>query len=377
MNPAVSPYASISVVPSSQAAPGSIAEGSSVFVRVLAAEGGGRYTVSFAGRRFSVLSRQALGIGSAFRADVRVEKGQVLLVPRRLLPFSAAFPESGSAGDTEGVRRFSSLRESGGEKLSVFLQQLGLPFDDVSFRSVQFFQENGIRFDGRLALKARAIAKRFKGREEDAAEIALFLLQKGLEADENAILYLLDIMDGKQNSNENSSGRFLDAAAALQNGGASSGNFLPFVYENASKLLSLPFGLLSFLNHYKSEDKHWLVLPFEYCTETVKFDGVIRLFLNLEEKKTEKILISAFSLVKNYYFVLSFKGKTNKDNKIHLDVDYCVTPAVLKSETVKLGRLLETSMADIADLTVRYREDICRAGCFTGAPDLFFAEARA
>ena len=366
MNPAVSPYASISIVSPSEAGPGGIAEGSSVFVRVLAAEDSGRYTVSFAGRRFSVLSRQALGIGSAFRADVRVEKGQVLLVPRRDF-----------AGDTEGVRRFSSLRESGGEKLSVFLQQLGLPFDDVSFRSVQFFQENGIRFDGRLALKARAIAKRFKGREEDAAEIALFLLQKGLEADENAILYLLDIMDGKQNSNENSSGRFLDAAAALQNGGAFSGNFLPFVYENASKLLSLPFGLLSFLNHYKNEDKHWLILPFEYCINSTKFTGVIRLFLNLEEKKTEKILISAFSLVKNYYFVLSFKRKTNKDNKIRLDVDYCVTPAVLKSETVKLGRLLETSMADIADLTVRYREDICRAGCFTGAPDLFFAEARA
>lgn len=374
MNPAINPYASISIVSPSEAGPGGIAEGSSVFVRVLAAEDGGRYTVSFAGRRFSVLSRQALGIGSAFRADVKVEKGQVLLVPRRLSPFSAAFPEGGSTGDAEGVRRFSSLHEVGGEKLSAFLEQLGLPFDDVSFRSVQFFQENGIRFDGRLALKARAIAKRFKGREEDAAEIALFLLQKGLEADENMVLYLLDILNGKQNSNENSSGSFSELA---QNEGGSAGDFLPFVYENASKLLSLPFGLLSFLNHYKNEDKHWLILPFEYCINSTKFTGVIRLFLNLEEKKTEKILISAFSLVKNYYFVLSFKGKTNKDNKIRLDVDYCVTPAVLKSETVKLGRLLETSMADIADLTVRYREDICRAGCFTGAPDLFFAEARA
>ena len=178
MNPAINPYASISVVSPAEAGPGSITEGSSVFVRVLAAEDGGRYTVSFAGRRFSVLSRQALGIGSAFRADVKVEKGQVLLVPRRLLPFSAAFPERGSAGDAEGVRRFSSLHEVGGEKLSAFLEQLGLPFDDVSFRSVQFFQENGIRFDGRLALKARAIAKRFKGREEDAAEIALFCCKK-------------------------------------------------------------------------------------------------------------------------------------------------------------------------------------------------------
>ena len=374
MNPAVSPYASISVVPSSQAAPGSIAEGSSVFVRVLAAEGGGRYTVSFAGRRFSVLSRQALGIGSAFRADVKVEKGQVLLVPRRLSPFSAAFPEGGSAGDAEGVRRFSSLHEVGGEKLSAFLEQLGLPFDDVSFRSVQFFQENGIRFDGRLALKARAIAKRFKGREEDAAEIALFLLQKGLEADENMVLYLLDILNGKQNSNENSSGSFSELA---QNEGGSAGDFLPFVYENASKLLSLPFGLLSFLNHYKSEDKHWLVLPFEYCINSTCFNGVIRLFINLEEKKTEKMLISAFSSVRNYYFVISFKGKTNTDNKIRLIIDYCITHAVSNFEAMKLGGLLETSMAGIADLAVHYREDMCRFGCFTGAPDLSFAEARA
>lgn len=373
MNPAINPYASISVVSPSEAGPGSIAEGSSVFVRVLAAEDGGRYTVSFAGRRFSVLSRQALGVGSAFRADVRVEKGQVLLVPRHTVPFSALGGEDGSAG----VRRFSSLHEAGGEKLSAFLEQLGLPFDDVSFRSVQFFQENGMRFDSRLALKARAIAKRFKGREEDAAEIALFLLQKGMEIDENMILYLLDILKGNENQNGNPSGRFSEAGAALQNEGSSAGNFLPFFYENASELLSLPFGLLSFLNQYKNGNKHWLVLPFEYCIDSTKFAGVIRLFLNLEEKKTEKILISAFSPVRNYSFMLSFKGKTNKDNKICLTIDYCITPVVSSFETIKLGRLLETSMAGIADLTVRYREDLCRSGCFTGAPDLSFVEARA
>ena len=370
MNPAINPYASISVVSPSEAGPGSIAEGSSVFVRVLAAEDGGRYTVSFAGRRFSVLSRQALGIGSAFRADVRVEKGQVLLVPRRTVPFSALGGEDSSAG----VRRFSSLHEAGGEKLSVFLEQMGLPFDDVSFRSVQFFQENGMRFDGRLALKARTIAKHFKGREEDAAEIALFLLQKGMEIDENTILYLLDILQRDQSSNENHSGRFSEL---LQNEGGSAGNFLPFFYENASELLSLPFGLLSFLNQYKNGNKHWLILPFEYCINSTKFAGVIRVFLNLEEKKTEKMLISAFSSVRNYGFVLSFKGKTNKDNKIFLTIDYCITPVVSNFEAIKLGRLLETSMAGIADLRVRYREDLCRSGCFTGAPDLSFVEARA
>jgi len=107
------------------------------------------------------------------------------------------------------------------------------------------------------------------------------------------------------------------------------------------------------------------------------FNGVIRLFLNLEEKKTEKMLISAFSSVRNYYFVISFKGKTNTDNKIRLIIDYCITPAASNFEAMKLGGLLETSMAGIADLAVHYREDMCRFGCFTGAPDLSFAEARA
>ena len=89
------------------------------------------------------------------------------------------------------------------------------------------------------------------------------------------------------------------------------------------------------------------------------------------------MLISAFSSVRNYYFVISFKGKTNTDNKIRLIIDYCITPAASNFEAMKLGGLLETSMAGIADLAVHYREDMCRFGCFTGAPDLSFAEARA
>ncbi|MGI5173585.1 hypothetical protein H0R92_08300 [Treponema sp. OMZ 840] len=363
------PPSSIPVVSFSQAGSKTLTEGSTVFVRVLAFEGSGRYTVSFAGQRFSVFSRSALPPGTSFRADVRMENGRILLVPRREPAFSD------SAGNS--VKRFSSLNADSSGKLFSFLQQLGLPADSLSFRLVQFFQENGVQFNSRFALKARSLAKRFKGYEDDAAEAALFLLQKGIEPDEKSIMYVLSLLYGTcGDDTNNKGGEFLHEFSAFSLSDIEN-TIVSHLYEKPEHIVSLPPGLLSFLNHTKTSEKHWIFLPFEYCIGDKVFSGVIRVFLNLEQKKAEKAVISAFTPITNYLFMLYFKHQTNQKEKLGIHIDYCISPAVSESKTARLNRLLNELLSAIAETEVCYRQDLFDSGGFTGMPDLSFVEARA
>ena len=59
-----------------------IREGSSVYVKVLNQVGQNSYTASFAGARFIVKSNNPLQINSSFVATVKLQSGQVLLVPK-------------------------------------------------------------------------------------------------------------------------------------------------------------------------------------------------------------------------------------------------------------------------------------------------------
>ena len=59
-----------------------IREGSSVYVKVLNQVGQNSYTASFAGARFIVKSNNPLQINSSFVATVKLQNGQVLLVPK-------------------------------------------------------------------------------------------------------------------------------------------------------------------------------------------------------------------------------------------------------------------------------------------------------
>ncbi len=365
MKPGIS--SAVSVVSAEHAGAGSIKEGSEVFVRVLADEGAGRYSVSFAGQRFSVYSARALESGAAFKALVRVQNGIVLLIPRESAHFSARH--------NAGVQRFASFTADSSGKLHTFLQQLGLPADNLSFRLVQFFQESALRFNKELALKARNAAKRFAGREEKAAHAALLLLEKGLEADDdsiNALLYVLYAQDGGRRHNESDSGAGQNRDTRAQEGGDS---FIPLIY-GSTDCLSLPAGLLSFLNQYKTSDNHWVFLPFDYDIGDNLFNGVIRVLVNLKEKKTEKVIISAFSATKTYLFMLYFNGRVDGKDTFGLNIDYCVEPGISNNKVETVNHLLRRVLSN-ADCTIRYRPDLIRCGGGTAAAPLSLVEVHA
>lgn len=449
-------FSSISIISAADIRTGSAAEapalheGDTVFVRVLSQQGKNRYAVSFAGQRFNVFSQRALPNGASFSAAVKIKDGSILLVPQ-----NRTHTISNGANAVKHVP-FMDADVSG--RLNAFFEQALLPSDDISLRLLQFFQENGLRFNGRQAQKARAAALRFAGREKEAAEAALFLLEKGVQPDEQTLGELLDVLygsseqdgntgdsaqeqDGQDRDGGSSDGKHSghrrapdgsedDVDGSAGNGGSLpvgeevTGNWAPTVgtasavggeqadggtapavdtdtaknaasaapdnllqklsllYENTDECLALPCGLLSFVNHYKTSCKHWVLLPFDYDIGNKSFNGVIRLLLNTQEKKLEKIGISAFSPVKNYFFMVHLHRlhnlKINNLKKLQLSVNYCVTPEPPHAQRRKLDAFLKEGVfgnAGIADCKIDFVPDLYRTGSFTEMNGVFVAEA--
>lgn len=430
-------FSSISIISAADIRTGSAAEapalheGDTVFVRVLSQQGKNRYAVSFAGQRFNVFSQRALPNGASFSAAVKIKDDSILLVPQ-----NRTHTISNGANAVKHVP-FMEADVSG--RLNAFFEQALLPSDDISLRLLQFFQENGLRFNGRQAQKARAAALRFAGREKEAAEAALFLLEKGVQPDEQTLGELLDVLygsseqdgntgdsaqeqDGQDRDGGSSDGKHSghrrapdgsedDVDGSAGNGGSLpigeevTGNWAPAVgtdtaknaasaapdnllqklsllYENTDECLALPCGLLSFVNHYKTSCKHWVLLPFDYDIGNKSFNGVIRLLLNTQEKKLEKIGISAFSPVKNYFFMVHLHRlhnlKINNLKKLQLSVNYCVTPEPPHAQRRKLDAFLKEGVfgnAGIADCKIDFVPDLYRTGSFTEMNGVFVAEA--
>lgn len=430
-------FSSISIISAADIRTGSAAEapalheGDTVFVRVLSQQGKNRYAVSFAGQRFNVFSQRALPNGASFSAAVKIKDGSILLVPQNRTHTIS--------NGTNAVKHVSFMEADVSGRLNAFFEQALLPSDDISLRLLQFFQENGLRFNGRQAQKARAAALRFAGREKEAAEAALFLLEKGVQPDEQTLGELLDVLygsseqdgntgdsaqeqDGQDRDGGSSDGKHSghrrapdgsedDVDGSAGNGGSLpvgeevTGNWAPAVgtdtaknaasaepdnflqklsllYENTDECLALPCGLLSFVNHYKTSCKHWVLLPFDYDIGNKSFNGVIRLLLNTQEKKLEKIGISAFSPVKNYFFMVHLHRlhnlKINNLKKLQLSVNYCVTPEPPHAQRRKLDAFLKEGVfgnAGIADCKIDFVPDLYRTGSFTEMNGVFVAEA--
>ena len=426
-------FSSISIISAADIRTGSAAEapalheGDTVFVRVLSQQGKNRYAVSFAGQRFNVLSQRALPNGASFSAAVKIKDGSILLVPQ-----NRTHTISNGAN---AVKHVSFMEADVSGRLNAFFEQALLPSDDISLRLLQFFQENGLRFNGRQAQKARAAALRFAGREKEAAEAALFLLEKGVQPDEQTLGELLDVLYGSSEQDGNTGGSAQEQDGQDRDGGSSdgkhsghrrapdgseddvdgsagnggslpvgeevTGNWAPAVgtdtaknapdnflqklsllYENTDECLALPCGLLSFVNHYKTSCKHWILLPFDYDIGNKSFNGVIRLLLNTQEKKLEKIGISAFSPVKNYFFMVHLHRlhnlKINNLKKLQLSVNYCVTPEPPHAQRRKLDAFLKEGVfgnAGIADCKIDFVPDLYRTGSFTEMNGVFVAEA--
>src|SRR5574344_1621393 len=148
--------------------------GSSVFVRVIAENGGGKYTVSFAGNRVDVQltskvpgqTPQPLTAGQTFLATVQAgADGKILLVPRNDAGplHDASSLQNGAyitGTDSDNILVSSQLQSvvlpdgTPNAALASFLAAQGLVPDAATVKVLQFLQQTGVKTDVCLMQKA-------------------------------------------------------------------------------------------------------------------------------------------------------------------------------------------------------------------------------
>ena len=346
-------------------------EGSSVLVRVLKNNGGGRFTVSFAGSRFSVSSDRALNPGDVFKATVALSKdGTVLLKPESFLT-SGSLPEN---------------------PLASLFQTLNIPFDEISTKLFSFMQQLGVKIDRNFILRARDIASRFPGKESAAAEIAALLLEKGIEPDVQTVKKLLVLAEGATDSSEEKYGGAHQEPGHgdFQDGAADSAAHESAPHHESAPDTALSFfnklfpnglpqkeGLLSVVNHLKNTGgtHHWITVPYEWQDGTETAHGKINLLLDTGLGCTEKITVSCFKSGKKYFFVLYFNKSMVKE------VHFCTLPPLLTDKILlsekRMGELFGSGMNQGSPVSVIYSASAFTDGFCSNREEPVFFESEA
>lgn len=290
-------------------------EGSSVFVRVLKDAGQGRYVASFGGGRFTIASKEALVPGSTFMAKVSIAGGKLNLVR------TAASGQMSEAGSQKPVVQASSIMTP---QVAELLASLGLPADNISKMLVQTLVGFGAKINLEKINKARNAALNFPGQEEEAAEAAMVLIDKGISP---TIENIRDVMTGfgfnlgtgTYSFNEN----VKSDNPQIQELSQEIKNFF-FTLTKGNKENSVPDGFLTVFNHltsFQNEKErqsekftaktHWIVVPFDFSFKRgenqLNESGVFRLFLDITKKNLKKMIINFKINGEIWTFVVSFK----------------------------------------------------------------------
>lgn len=296
----------------------SFGEGSSVFIRVLKNNGGDSYTVSFGGGRFTIRSELPLEEGSSFRATVRLDGDTVFLVRQN----DGAV--SGGALYNEIVR-FDDAGTILNPAVAAYFKKLGLVPDGISFALFEQMKLLGRKFDAAAFARARALSKKFKGTEKDAANTSLIMEEKGIRARKDDIRAVLGGggSSGGENAHSSFSQNQQEDNRFSEKNGFSDGSGFPGAQDFKhffDGLLRVGTektpGILALFNHTGfSRDVcgsfgSWIRVPFEFDMKSAgkKISGSISLFLNPQEKSVGRCVLKCAAFQTEYGFVLFFEG---------------------------------------------------------------------
>lgn len=285
-----------------------IKEGSSVLVRILKQTGNNSYIASFAGGRFTVNSKEALKPGSTFMARVSFSDGKLNL---------SKIPSEQNTAQNADAKNVVTSSNALTSDVAALLQSLGVAPDSVSKTLLQTFYASGSRVDVNKLNRAKAAASKFEGREDEAAEAALILLEKGIEPTFENISDVLtgfslekkfegsdfdheETFDVKEIEAELR--RFFKSLVESDRAGNSSDAGKETENVNVNDAASSrDAGFLSVFNHLASKQSgdgagHFVVVPFEFGFEkggkALNGDGVFRVIFGISEKILKKTVIT-------------------------------------------------------------------------------------
>lgn len=247
-----------------------IKDGSSVLVRIISDKGNGKYSGSVAGVRVNISSEKKLAVGSTFVASISTKNGIISITPK----------QSGVVFEQNVEFNIASSNQ-----LMGFLETLGLPADELYLNLLQQFKQLEMKFDSVLMNKIHNLAMKYKNNEKVASEILMILSDKGIEATNEEILYLINMIMNSE-SNEISD------------------------EEKAKQLI----------NEINAKKGGWFLLPYELVNiekDIVVGSGMIRLLYSKNDVLKMVNLDCEFNK-KKYLFSLSFEGKLCKRVKFNI-----------------------------------------------------------
>ena len=264
--------------------------GDQVLVRVTGDLGNGKYSGSVAGVKILLNAKGNARLlpGSTFVATANINKGQLQIIPKNL-PVQLA--QLGQLGMGSPI----TMELANQEAVLAFLQNLGLPPDEISLHLLQQFKQLEMKMNPALLSKIRNLAVKIKGKEKSAVELLALLAEKKLTGSEEELLELIAELDGD----------FGDA----QN-------------ENHSS-----FALMNKIN---SEKGKWYLLPFEIVQAgslekdvdkgKVFGTGAIRVLMD-NEQKPKLVNISCNYSEKKYLFSLVYES--SRLSEIRMNITPC------------------------------------------------------
>ena len=340
-------------------------DGNSVFVRILnSTDTPNKYIASFAGNMFEVTSNTELLPGTEFRATIKLNGKSLQLTPQKNIE---------KLQIENSIQKFDIKNfDENSTQINNLLQNLNLPQDKISLNLIQFFQQHQIKLNIPLIKKSKAKAKSIVSKnekmknsnnsQEKLAQLDLSMELKGFSLSEEELINLLqnfnqdkisklsnNLPKNEENENQKS-----------QKEENSDSSFLSEIYSKDNILQNRKNGSLTLFNHIITDKSnlHWIVLPFEFLIRDISYFGNIRLLLNRDEKKLQKMNIYCSNEHTKYYFMIYYNSEgTNKVDKIK----YFVEPSKNQNDI----EILKTIFDSEKQIEFEFSEDAINTTLFT------------
>lgn len=305
-------------------------DGSQVLVRIIEQTGKNKFLGSVAGVRTNIFSTKNLSKGDVFKANIVVKDG--------VLSLKASGDEKLQLETGLTLKQLTSnnisspLNMVSSSELASFIQNLGLPPDNLSHMILQQMKNHMIKFDSTLMNKIHDVAQKYKGKETIALELIMSFLQKGMEFHPDELDKVLDSLE-KDDEDSKKSENLIQNPFNLSSSGIKS--FIKSLFNLPS---DCEIGLLSIANSLgtcrsNSGNGSWILLPFQILEKNqIISNGIFRILLS-NEKKLIKFCIEAKNDDKelNQYFVINFVNNNCssidvcqlKDNQEFESLDLC------------------------------------------------------
>lgn len=292
-------------------------DNTTALVRILKDLGEGRYLASVGGNRMNVHSQKPLFCGQTFRTTLNIKDGKLLLDPMQ-----------------QEAEEIAQLPTKEGSAIS-FLEKNGFAAEGVNLKVIEFLMQSGVKINKEKISRNSRAASMFPGKEEEAAEIASMLEEKGIEPTrENILSFMMQCENSTEAEPHEEKDKKEDAEKST---------ICPLFEDDKKERKD---GILTLSNHVKNKENelHWITLPFEWNNNNTKWNGEIRVLINTILKSTEKIKIKCSNMCKKYSFMLYFKG-----SKVS-EIRFCTLPPLLTSqisdEEKRLGEMFCSGMND-------------------------------